>query len=108
MRTVLLEVVLARGNELQGDELEAAMRGVVVSVGARGALGERGGIALVPNPGQGRLPAGLEAGNDVADESTLYRAVSMWSFSGGRELGNTHLDTIGLDGNEAVSTSVQG
>lgn len=56
-RTVLLEVLLAGADKLQSNKLEAGQR----------VSGEVGHIG----PRESVLPAGLEAGDDVANQPTL-------------------------------------
>lgn len=86
---MLLKVLLAGGDKLDGNELEA-IRLYISTVRVR--VGPIGGFCL---------PSGLEAADDGADQSTLkgLSVTVRWGRQRMRSL-IAYLDTIGLDGNE--------
>jgi hypothetical protein len=99
---VLLEVLLARGGELDGDKLEAA---ACVSITNKIYSGFQVFFFLFVHRESGLggyIPAVLEAREDGSNEATLFR-LSMTPRQGMHGMAKkTNLDTIGLDGNEAI------
>lgn len=87
---MLLEVLLGRGDQLDGGELVAATRLVGEVSSIRKVLGE----VNVPPP--------LEAADDLANEATLEGQLVCYCI-GVLYASLPYLDTVRLDGDEAVN-----
>jgi len=92
---VLLEVLLGRGDELDGGELESVRGG-----GVSFRRGFRNLCSFF-------VPSLLEAADDLADDATLWTdplARGSGMFANGLFLNPSYLDTVRLNSDEAVGT----